>query len=999
GSGRKLVKEVFKADIDINEITTHAKAATFLDKEVDTIIEIGGQDSKYTLLHNGNVVNATMNYVCAAGTGSFIEEQAKRLSISLDDISRLAIGRAAPFTSDRCAVYMERDLNIFLSEGFTKEEIITSVLYSVRDNYLSKVVAKSPIGKRIFFQGATARNQALVSVFETGLGKEIFVSKYCHLTGALGAALYAKELGLQKSGFRFSDFNFTKEIEICSLCHNNCELSVYSIDNVKTCWGLKCGREYSSNKAKAMSKNSELSKRYKEIFEVKNEIQKNKKIGYPATIELMEFYPLFKDFFEKLGFEFVLEHCDRNKIERGEKLINSDFCAPVIALHGIVEAISKKTDFIFLPSIINEKNLIDEQKSEEEKYIDKFTDSFFCYYSQYAPVIIDKLTTLNLEDKLLTPKIKFNNVDIKKSASNIAFSLSEKLEIPNEVLIKKFLESYENWSNNKTKWKNLGKSIMQKEGKKIMFIGRPYSFLDNYLNNGIPKKFEDTGFPILYQDMIESEIEKNYSQKFIDRMHWFFGQEILLASEFVAKSDDVYPVFLTYFRCSPDSYLLTYFKDIMHKADKPYLVVQLDEHQSDVGYQTRIEAFTDTVKNHTKKDKTELPPKKNFTYDKISNDLTVLIPYISPVISELQRSAFESYGYKSILLPLEEKMFNEGFKYCSGGECLPNVSIIGSIVSTMKTLQLEQNKTIVYMPTACLSCNFNQYGILIKTALESAGFPDIKISNANTLRQLEELPKELNVNLTEANILGSILYKLLFRVRPYEKNKGETNEIFNKSFELIKENLKSKKSLMETARTIKDFFEKIERLDSNRKPKVAILGDMYAKYNHVLNNDIYDLIESLGGEVVIPSFTDTAAHIFHFDIKENNLEPKYLRGLSIFEKRYERIFESLIGDNFEPDMEECFKYMEEYGIKHYIVGETSLNLGRMLYYAKKNLVSAAVHLNPVFCCPGVVTSSIFRKIRKDFEIPIIDIFYDGSNKPNNIIIPQLYFLADLQNRS
>lgn len=996
GSGRKLVKEIFNADIDVNEISTHAKAAVFLDKDVDTIIEIGGQDSKYTLLHKGNVVNSTMNYVCAAGTGSFIEEQAKRLNITLDDISKLATEQVAPYTSDRCTVYMERDLNIFLSEGFTKEEIITSVLYSVRDNYLSKVVGKSPIGNKVFFQGATARNRALVSVFEMELGKEIFVSKYCHLTGALGSALYSKELSLKESSFRFTDFNYTKENEICTLCHNNCELSIYTVDDVKTCWGLKCGREYSSKKAKSVSKNSDLSKKYKDLFEVKNEIsQIKKRVGYPMTVDLIKFHPLFKDFFEKLGFEFVAEFGDKKTIQSGIKLINSDFCAPIIMLHGLVESLSQKCDYVFIPSIINEKNLLLESK-EEEKYLDKFTDSYFCYYSQYAPVIIDKLTTFNLKDKLITPKIKFNNTKIESVSLILADLLSDKLGVSKESVTEQFLLAYANWNNNKLQWKNNGDEILNKTGKKIMFLGRPYSFFDNYLNNGIPKKFESMGFDILYQDMIDFKGERLYSKQYLDRMHWFFGQEILLASEFIAARDDIYPVFLTYFRCSPDSYLMSYFKDIMNKANKPYLIIQLDEHSSDVGYQTRIEAFVDTIKNDRIKPKIDIKSNE-FVSSPIENSMTVLIPYLSSVISELQSSLFEAYGYKSILLPLEEKMTNEGFKYCSGGECLPNASIIGSIIETMKSRNLKDSDTIVFMPTVCMGCNFTQYAILIKLALSNAGYPDIKIANSNTLKQLDELPKELNVNLTEVNILGSILLKLLFRVRPYERKKGEADEKFNYSMNLIKKNLNERKSLMETARQIKEIFEKIELFDIQRKPKVAILGDLYAKYNNVLNNNIYELIEDLGGEVVIPSFTETVSHFLHIDIKENNLESKYLRGLVIFEKRYERIFETLLKDNFEPDLEECFNYMKEYGIKHYIAGETSINLGRMLYYAKNKLVAAAVHLNPVFCCPGVVTASIFRKIQNDFNIPIIDIFYDGNNKPNNVIIPHLYFLNLLKN--
>ena len=156
GSGRALIREVIGADLAINEITAHAKGAAFLDPEVDTIIEIGGQDSKFTLLQNGMVTHAAMNYVCAAGTGSFIEEQAKRLSMTLQEISEVVPGQSAPYTSDRCTVYMERDLNIFLSEGRSREQIMAAVLYSVRDNYLSKVVGKSAPGRKIYFQGATA---------------------------------------------------------------------------------------------------------------------------------------------------------------------------------------------------------------------------------------------------------------------------------------------------------------------------------------------------------------------------------------------------------------------------------------------------------------------------------------------------------------------------------------------------------------------------------------------------------------------------------------------------------------------------------------------------------------------------------------------------------------------------------------------------------------------------------------------------------------------------
>ena len=174
------------ADLVVDEITAHARAACEIDPEVDTIIEIGGQDSKFTTLKNGAVTFSVMNKVCAAGTGSFIEEQARKLGCPLADYSARVEHRPSPMASDRCTVFMERDINHYLSEGYTVDEVLAAVLHSVRENYLTKVAVEAGIGNTISFQGATAKNRALVAAFEQRLNKPIHVSRYCHLTGALG---------------------------------------------------------------------------------------------------------------------------------------------------------------------------------------------------------------------------------------------------------------------------------------------------------------------------------------------------------------------------------------------------------------------------------------------------------------------------------------------------------------------------------------------------------------------------------------------------------------------------------------------------------------------------------------------------------------------------------------------------------------------------------------------------------------------------------------------
>mgnify|MGYP000890517780 CR=1 FL=1 len=177
GSGRSFIGSIFGADSILDEISAHARAAYELDPDVDTIIEIGGQDSKFTTMKNGMVTMAVMNTVCAAGTGSFVEEQAKRLSCPLSDYAERVEGIPAPLSSDRCTVFMERDINNSLRDGYSVDETLASVLHSICANYLCKVAVEHAIGDRIFFQGATAKNRALVAAFEQRLGKPIMVSR------------------------------------------------------------------------------------------------------------------------------------------------------------------------------------------------------------------------------------------------------------------------------------------------------------------------------------------------------------------------------------------------------------------------------------------------------------------------------------------------------------------------------------------------------------------------------------------------------------------------------------------------------------------------------------------------------------------------------------------------------------------------------------------------------------------------------------------------------
>jgi predicted CoA-substrate-specific enzyme activase len=1007
GSGRDLVCQVIKADEAINEITAHALGTTFIDPDVDTIIEIGGQDSKFTQLKNGMVTNAVMNYVCAAGTGSFIEEQAKRLSITLDEISDMAMGKKAPYTSDRCTVYMERDLNIFLSEGWQSDEIIAAVLYSVRDNYLSKVVGKSLIGDHVYFQGATARNKALVAVFENELNKNIFVSKYCHLTGALGCAVSLMKQKIDNS--RFSGINFIYEIssETCELCSNQCDIRVYTVGNKKTAWGLKCGRDYEDKKTKAIKRISRFEKQYETIFKVGNEPpDKDLTVGIPETLFMKEYGFLFKDFFGQLGYKVIIEKSSDKNLATGMKMINADFCAPMALSHGIVESLAQKdVDFIFFPAIINEQSLV-KKLSSEEPFMEKMTDAYFCYYSSYAPTIIDNLPSYKFKIPIVSPKMKFNNIQDETIASDLANQISEVLPISEQDIIKAFLSAKSNFDQKKRRFVEQGHKILakSKDKIKILLLGRPYVLFDKRVNLGLPLKLEDMGFDLVSQSMLELNINI-IKPDHIENMHWYFGQQILMAAEIAAKRDDIYPLFLTCFRCSPDAYLITYFKEIMEKARKPYLVLQLDEHSSDVGYMTRIEAAVDTFKNdfqknYRKKNKT-VASHQDYSPDYVKPNYfkpnhfekgdTILIPATDAMINKFQKHVFQAAGFKAQILDLDTAMMNLGYRYASGGECLPNIAITGSIIDALQKKSIDPKKSILYLPNICLSCNFNQYANLIKVACRNAGFDHIRIMNFNGLSAHPDISSKTNAHLLSITILSSILEKLKHRFQPYEQVKSQTKALVKQSESLIKNCIIEKKSLLNAAKEIKQLFAPIE-LPLDRKPRVGILGDMYAKYNIVLNDNICDYVESLGGEILLPSYNELALHVLHADVVENNMDERLLTTMTRYEQRFENIFKGLIDDSFEPSQSECTDLVKEFGIHTFMAGETAISIGRMLYYLKYDRVDAIIHVNPLLCCPGVISSSILKNIQDKFNIPVIDLFYDGTNKPNKMIEPHMFYL-------
>jgi CoA-substrate-specific enzyme activase, putative len=251
GSGRELANVIIGADTVKNEITTHAVAAQKIVPDVRTIIEIGGQDSKIIILKNGVVYDFAMNTVCAAGTGSFLDRQASRLGVPIEEFGTLALKSTSPVRiAGRCAVFAESDMIHKQQTGHSTEDIVNGLCEALVRNYLNNLAKGKDIKEPIVFQGGVAANIGIVAAFEKALGKKIIIPQHYDVMGAYGAAIIARQMKLSNPdfatsfpGFEVAECNYKAKSFECTNCSNMCEvIEILSDEKVKARWGDRCGR-------------------------------------------------------------------------------------------------------------------------------------------------------------------------------------------------------------------------------------------------------------------------------------------------------------------------------------------------------------------------------------------------------------------------------------------------------------------------------------------------------------------------------------------------------------------------------------------------------------------------------------------------------------------------------------------------------------------------------------------------------------------------------------
>ncbi|MHC4064377.1 MAG: acyl-CoA dehydratase activase [Planctomycetota bacterium] len=613
GSGRELIGELVGADSINDEITAHKTGATFvgdrlLGRRPDTIFEIGGQDSKYIRLeaedssaedrsHTADtiVVDFTMNEACAAGTGSFLEERAEELGVSIkDEFAELALSSQAPIRlGERCTVFMERDVNTCMQGGAKREDVIAGLASSIAYNYINRVVRGRSIGDCIFFQGGTAYNDAVAAAFSAVTGKEIIVPPHNAVLGAIGAALLAKEkvvaaeLETRFRGYDIAQVDYTLREFTCKGCGNHCSVQEFNVEGEKTFWGDKCSDRY-RKRAKTDRKPviPDLVALRQELLDADDDGDPQGatiRIGLPLAMYTYDRLPLWRRFFRDCGFAVEVSSATNQRIIRqGLECVVAEPCFPIIVAHGHVAAlVDRDVDYIWLPNVL----------SAETKFMDN--ESHVCPWGQTLPFVVRQAPALRAwHGRILCPTIRFREGEphLRKVLCQVAADLGVGRSVAQRAFDaalaaqERFRSAYEQAGHEAL-------ATLERTGESgMLLVGRPYNIHDPGVSLSAARKLRDLyGVNVIPVDALPlADIDV---RDINDNMYWEYGRKILAAAKIVAQHADLHIIYITNFKCGPDSFIKGFIRPA---SGKPFLTLQFDGHSNDAGMMTRCEAYLDS---------------------------------------------------------------------------------------------------------------------------------------------------------------------------------------------------------------------------------------------------------------------------------------------------------------------------------------------------------------------------------------------------------------------
>lgn len=1024
GYGEALIQHAIQADYGEVETISHFTAARQFCPDVSFILDIGGQDMKAMTIQDGIIQDIVLNEACSSGCGSFLETFAHSLGYEIEEFAHLALQSKAPLDlGSRCTVFMNSKVKQAQKEGASIEDISAGLSYSIIKNALYKVIKlknKTQLGQHVLVQGGTFYNDAVLRAFELETGVEVIRPNISGLMGAYGIALIAleKDDGKPTTLLTYEQllhFTSKNKMSRCSGCTNHCLLTTVTFnDGRHFISGNRCEKGANLKKANQDLPNLYQYK-YKRVFDYPEHQFADAKatVGIPRALNMYENYPFWHTFFSTLHFNVVLSaQSSKSLYEKGMESIPSEsVCYPAKLVHGHIEdLIEKQVDFIFYPAILYER--VEHQAN---------ANHYNCpVVAGYSETIRNNVDHLDHPDSkyipFLNPFLSLNN---PKTMAHVLHETLASYGIDKSAIqhaIACGFQALDDYHHDIQQQGRLALNYIREHHiKGIVLAGRPYH-IDPEINHGIDKLITAEGFALFSEDSICHFDHQDLSLRVVNQ--WTYHSRLYHAAHFVSTHSELELVQLTSFGCGLDAITSDQVQEILKAHNKIYTLIKIDEVSNLGAIRIRIRSLKATlekIKNQPliSSDSFVQPP--TFTKEMKEQNYTILCPQMSPIHFQFVEEAMKASGYRFEVLPsIDKKAIDEGLKYVNNDACYPCILVVGQMMRALKSGQYNLNKVALMISQTGGGCRATNYISLIRKALKDANLEHIPVISVS-LKGIETNPGfkitfPLAKRLVMAGLYGDLLMRVLYRVRPYEKEKGSANALYKKWVDLCKQNIQSL-NVIEFKKNVYQIvheFDELELLDIT-KPKVGLVGEILVKFHPTANNGIVNIIEEEGGEAVMPDLVDFFLYCFYNAyFKESNYEGRHIStkiaqaGIDLVDFFRKDIVKALSkSKRFTPPgkIDHIAKQASQIISLGNQTGEGWFLTGEMLELIENGCMNI-ICMQPFACLPNHITGKgVIKAIKKKYPTSnIVAIDYDpGASEVNQLNRIKLMFASAKRN--
>ena len=871
GYGEELLKSAFSLDEGEVETIAHVTAARFFDPAVDCVLDIGGQDMKCIKLKDGAVDTILLNEACSSGCGSFLENFAASMGYTAQGFAAEALFAPHPLDlGTRCTVFMNSNVKQAQKEGASVQDISAGLAYSIIRNALYKVIKltdPAALGSHVVVQGGTFHNRAVLRAFEKISGLEAVCPDIAGIMGAFGAALIARShyAGRETSMLPLKDIpelTWKTATAHCSGCENRCMLTISTFPGGRRhITGNRCEKGLGKTQTQEKGPNVPAYKLRRMFDYAPLENAPRGEIGIPRVLNMWENYPFWHTFFTRLGFAVRLSPVSTRAIYGlgMESIPSESECYPAKLAHGHVQwLIDQGLGTIFHPSVFYEHQEVEEAQNH-------YNCPVVCAYPENLKNNVETVSEGKV--RYIRPFMAFTSEKI--TADRLVRLCRAEWNIPAGEVRAAAHAAWLEQRRAKEDVRREGQRAldwMRETGRRgIVLAGRPYH-IDPEIHHGIPEMIAGYGLAVLTEDSLPADYVPTRPVRVNDQ--WVYHSRLYTAAQYVTEHPELELIQLNSFGCGLDAVTCDQVTDILEAGGKLYTVLKIDEVNNLGAARIRVRSLLSALRMRREGGfSVPVPPqpyaRTPFTRQMYLDGYTILAPDMSPIHFDLLQPVFEKHGYHLVILKNEGRSaVDTGLKFVNNDACYPSIITVGQMMEAVLSGQYDVNRLALIMTQTGGCCRASNYVSFIRRALDKAGLPQIPVISLN-FNGMEKnggfrLTLPLLADAGKALVLGDLLMKCLYRVRPYEKEKGSANALHAKWRERLGRCLRGgeKAAFPELCRKLVADFDTLPIDETLRKPRVGIVGEILVKYMPLANNHLAELLESEGAEAVVPDLMD-----------------------------------------------------------------------------------------------------------------------------------------------